>query len=126
MPAPDSLDAQVAVLKGWVWHERYRSIVPSATTTEVWSVVESWWSDPYGHMRDLPRWETERWPELLWDLQAMNPPWQWQLQRHDGYRWLCWCPQHGMLTVFFSLKDNPGGCVCEAWIAVKGKETNDG
>lgn len=110
-PMPDSLDAKVTLIKrGWTWRDE-----PFPYPSPGVCANHMHWEDEEGKPHLTPEWESKWWFTLLWKLQGLDEP--WTLQRHDRYKWMCWRPLRGFLTVFFSRRNNPGGCVCQAYVA---------
>jgi len=130
-PMPDTLDAKIVVIKkGWIWNDEpfpYPSPGVCANFLH--------WEDEEGKPHFTPEWESKWWFKLLWELS------EWSRKRGTGlgfvlramprfHYWQCYEPgAKGRLSRFHewhSLENNPGGCVCQAWIAVFGKEADDG
>lgn len=113
MNPPKNRNAQIAIIKGWKWHD---DPFPYPSPDIAYNFMH--WEDEEGKPRILPDWEGKRWPELLWELQG------YILMRFAD-EWLCHTPENRAVRLTFSSRDNPGGCVCDAWIAVKEKEAVD-
>ena len=147
MPVPDTLNARIALAKGWTWHEkivgrgwvRYGHVKDGADfSTRIPS--ETHWLSPQSEpavlfdwvgtlrgvaelMRELNEHARERAQYWMWGHEA-SPLWS-----HDkGY----FCGKMNRATSegqylkgFLSPIDRPGDCVGKAYLSVFGKESDD-
>lgn len=137
MTVPDSLNARIALAKGWTWHKEtllyevrtgsYKDH-PSLIVTET---GQTHWKDATGIARRLPDWvgTLAGVAELMRELEheatiqhgdCWNLTYNWPMQQWEYWRYGA---DHNVET-YTSPDDRPGDCVADAWLSVFGKESD--
>ena len=140
MPAPDTLNARIALVKGWTWHEEpLRTRDPARYEAGLrephWVATNGLpWPRPdfvgtldgiAGLMRELQEEQARKNEARLYCTDA-RLVWSWTylphrkeyvciLENEDGYEY----------EGFVSPIDHPGDCVGDAWMSEKGKEDDN-
>lgn len=114
-PMPDTLDAKVTRIKGWTWNEE-----PFPYPSPGIYCNYMHWEDKEGKPHCTPEWEGKWWFRLLAELGQA-----WGLHFiEDILKWCCY-DHVGPGGLFYSDENNPGGCVCQAYVAAFEKEASD-
>ncbi len=143
MPAPDTLNARIALAKGWtVERERALDLRGQPIVWKGQEAYKDYWHDSDGQYKghespdwvSMPKGVAELMAELNDHAKADNEYWVWgQNARHliNGPRNGYYCAKHGLydnamyLKSFCSDKNHPGDCIGDAWLSVFGKESDE-
>lgn len=119
MPIPESLNARIAVAKGWTWRE---------DTVLIWGnfgemqALRSHWRNPYDKPAICPDYvdTLEGVAELMKDLDETQRWFSWGYNIYT-HRYVC---IEDDTEVASSPEERPGDCAGKAWMSVFGKESN--
>ena len=112
MAVPETLNARIALAKGWTWQD----------------VKWFAWHDPKDRLGTPPDYVGTL-KGVAGLMKQMGSDWGWGWYFGS---WVCFEKNHKTLDegrellVFFSPEDNPFHCVGDAWLSVFGEESNAG